>query len=105
MSQSSHEYGWTLSQNFAEKSKAARMDEVELFRALREALLATAPHFPVEEYHGAVSRVLFPACPPWTNEPARCELSDLCIIWFRKRPRPEARITFLQAKLSKAAHS
>lgn len=105
MSRRSEEYGVALAENFAQKSKTARLDEVDLFRALREAMLATTPHFLVEEYHGAVSRVLFPACPPWTNEPARCELSDLCIIWFRKRPRPEARITFLQAKLSKSAHS
>lgn len=101
----SHQFGIELAHNFAVKSKTAKFDEVELFRALREAILSTSPHFPVEEYHGAVSQVLFPARPPWTKIPARCELSDLCIIWFRRRPRPEARITFLQAKRSKETHT
>ena len=104
MSKKSHAYGLALLNNFAHASHTARLDEVELFRALRVAILATAPHFPVEEYHGAVSRVLFPACPPWTKQVAQCELSDLCIVWFRRKPRAAARITFLQAKLSKKQH-
>jgi hypothetical protein len=48
---------------------------------------------------------MFTAAPPWTKANARCELSDLCIVWFRNKPSPLARITFLQAKLSKSQHS
>ncbi|HUE41142.1 MAG TPA: hypothetical protein VMO75_04375, partial [Chthoniobacterales bacterium] len=62
------------------------------------------PKFPVDELHGNRSQVVFSAAPPWTKTIARCELSDLCIVWFRRRPEPRARITFLQAKLSKDRH-
>src|SRR5690606_9087573 len=87
-----------LQHGFSRAEDGGSFREVRLFRALRKAILATAPHYPVEEFHGARSQVVFSACPPWTKTVARCELADLCIVWFRRRPKPSARVTFLQAK-------
>ena len=99
------DYGQLLRKEFERLSCGSTFREIRLFRALRKAILATAPHYPVEEFHGARSQVVFPACPPWTKSVARCELADLCIVWFRRRPQPCARITFLQAKRSLNSHS
>jgi hypothetical protein len=100
-----HYFGLRLAQAFASKSKGRSFHEIKLFRALSSAIIATAPIFPVEEFHGSRSQVVFSSCLPWTKTVARCELSDLCIVWFRTRPRPEARITFLQAKRSPKLHT
>jgi hypothetical protein len=100
-----HSFGLRLAETFASESKRKSFHEIKLFRALRSAIIATAPMFPVEEFHGSRSQVVFSSCLPWTKTVARCELSDLCIIWFRTRPRPEARITFLQAKRSPKLHT
>lgn len=97
-------FGEMLRRGFSQAADGGSFREVRLFRALRKSIIATAPHYPVEEFHGARSQVVFSACPPWTKTVARCELSDLCIIWFRRRPKPSARVTFLQAKRSCSAH-
>ena len=104
MSPRSLHFGIELSQEFARLANSGRFNEIPLFRALRKAILSTAPHFLVAEFHGTQSRVTFDKCPPWTKGIARCELSDLCIVWFNKGSQPSARITFLQAKRSKAKH-
>lgn len=67
MTLKSMHYGMEFADQFAREANRVRFDEVLLFRALRKAILATSPCFPVEELHGARSRVVFPACPPWTR--------------------------------------
>jgi hypothetical protein len=98
-------YGQLVANKFTHDANGGAFRELRLFRALREAILSTKPRYPVEEFHGARSQVIFSACAPWTKSIARCELSDLCIVWFRKYPRPIARITFMQAKRSQHSHS
>jgi hypothetical protein len=98
-------FGELLRQEFSQAANGGSFREVRLFRAMQKAILATAPHYLVEEFHGARSQVVFPACPPWTKTVARCELADLCIVWFRRHPQPSARITFLQAKRSNSSYS
>lgn len=105
MSRSAQDYGVLLKQKFVRLANGGNGREVRLFRCLRKAILSTAPQFPVEEFHGARSQVVFPASPPWTKSVARCELADLCIVWFRRHPQPRARITFLQAKRSDQSHT
>lgn len=98
-------FGNSLKQEFIKLSTGVGLYEVPLFQCLQKAILATAPRYRVEEFHGNRAQVVFPACPPWTKPKARCELSDLCIVWFRCKPHPLARITFLQAKRSLRRHS
>lgn len=101
----SHQFGAALVEEFARHSRRKPFREIPLFRALHSSIVAAAPRFSVEELHGNRSQVLFPAFPPWTTPRGQCELSDLCVVWFRRKPQPEAKITFLQAKLSKSQHS
>src|SRR5450432_3830931 len=101
----SHQFGAALAIEFARRSRRKPLKEIPLFRALHSSIMAIAPRFPVEELHGNRSQVLFTATPPWTRRTGRCELSDLCVVWFRRKPQPEAKITFLQAKLSKSKHN
>lgn len=103
MSKTAEEFGAQLAEAFAQRT-TSRMGEVDLFRALRESILATASNFAIEELHGTKSHVEFAAKPPWTKPRAVCELADFCVVWFRCIPHPEARITFIQAKLSKRRH-
>ena len=100
-----YNYGQLLKDEFERRSNGGSFREVRLFRALRKAILATNSNYPVEEFHGTRSQVVFPACPTWTKTIARCELADLCVVWFRRHPQPSARITFLQAKRSTFLHS
>lgn len=99
------EFGHALQERFLQLSANTKPLEIPLFRHLQAALISTSRDFLVEEFHGNRSQVLFPATNPWTKSIACCELSDLCVIWFRERPVLEARVTFIQAKYSKRAHS
>jgi len=105
MSLTAKNYGALFARNFSQQANGGDGREVRLFRCLRKAILSTGPHFPVEEFHGNRAQVVFPASPPWTKTVARCELSDLCIVWFRVHPQPSARITFLQAKRSHLSYN
>lgn len=98
-------FGNLLQNNFYQASYGGSFREVRLFRALRKAILRTAPNYSVEELHGARSQVVFSSAPPWTKSVARCELADLCIVWFSPKPQPSARITFMQAKRSCSTHN
>ncbi len=100
----SKQYGDLLEKQFQSHSLGKRLGEVPLFQALQASIVSTAPRFPVEELHGRRSHVDFHA-QPWTRPSGRCELCDLCIVWFRRKPTPEGKITFLQAKLSKRPHA
>ncbi len=97
------DFGASLGCEFSRAANRGSFRETRLFSALRKAILATAPRFLVEEFHGTRSQVIFPTCPPWTKNVAQCELADLCIVWFCRRPQLSARITFLQAKRSDVA--
>jgi hypothetical protein len=99
-SPSAKTFGQRFAADFSRLADGKPFRELRLFRALQKALIAQADRFSIEEFHGSGSQVVFPAHQHWTKSAARCELSDLCIIWFRRRPVPVARITFLQAKIS-----
>lgn len=105
MSIASYRFGVQFAIHFAGESAKLRFFEVPLFRALIRALSSASKSVQVEELHGSRSQVLFPACPPWTHRIARCELADVCIIWFRLGRRPQVRITFMQAKRSMRSHT
>ena len=101
---SSH-FGCDFAERFSEESAKVRFFEVPLFRALVRSLSSASNGVQVEELHGSRSQVLFSACPPWTRRVARCELADVCIVWFRLGRRPQVRITFMQAKRSMHSHA
>ncbi|MDB6124783.1 MAG: hypothetical protein JWQ71_3776 [Pedosphaera sp.] len=104
MNPTSSEFGHNFAEIFSEESRKERFYEVPLFRALIRALSSASKTIQVEELHGQRSQVLFSARPPWTRRVGRCELADVCIIWFRIGRLPEVRITFMQAKRSMRPH-
>ncbi|MBX3745676.1 MAG: hypothetical protein KF833_10245 [Verrucomicrobiae bacterium] len=105
MSSRSDNFGFEFAERFSRESAKVRFFEVPLFRALVSSLSSVSNSVQVEELHGSRSQVLFSACPPWTRRIARCELADVCIIWFRLGRQPQVRITFMQAKRSNHSHA
>ncbi len=99
------DFGGDLDQAFNAEAKASPFSEVQLFRALIRAFGRLRSTFLVEEYHGPKHQVYFNGLGPWGRTPARCELCDVIFVAYRTRPTFEARLTFLQAKLSKEKHS
>lgn len=94
----------SLSAAFRQESATASFSEVQQFRALIRAFSLQRKKFYVEEYHGAKHQVYFNGVGAWARTPARCELCDVVFVAYRTSPAVEARITFLQAKLSKDKH-
>lgn len=97
-------FGQKLREEFSVRANAAAFKEIPQFRALQDAIQASSGPFAVEELHGTRSHVRFSGSFPWTVSPACCELSDMCIVWFKSAP-PQARMTLLQAKRSHKKHS
>lgn len=85
-------------------------NEIACFKNLETAINSVSCNITAEVYHGAKSFVDFhpvshPA-PNWLGRlPARCELADLLLISYRKRPAFELRIAFLQAKYDKKKYN
>ncbi|HHQ4691510.1 TPA: hypothetical protein ACSPZ4_002325 [Aeromonas veronii] len=82
---------------FNRKTKHLNGNEIPLFRALSDSLLATSSQFNIEEYHGTSNQVTFTGDSINARADARCELSDLLIIVFSEQTK-EVRLTYLQAK-------
>lgn len=100
-----HPINSQLGQLFANQTRGHRFGELACFRALMDAILNANNGANATEYHGRRSWVFFPGDHRWTDVPdERCELSDLCLVWYRTTPRIEGRVTFLQAKFSHDAH-
>ena len=90
----------SFSHNWTELSQKSPFLEIDLFRALNEALVNTSNQIRIEEFHGFNHQVVFAGKDKWSRKIGRCELSDLLIVVFSKKPQPYARMTFIQAKRS-----
>ena len=82
---------------FKKKTQNFNGNEIPLFRAMSDSLLATSSQFGIEEYHGTSNQVRFIGDNVNARINARCELSDLLIIVFSEQTK-EVRLTYLQAK-------
>lgn len=74
--------------------------EIDLFRALNDALVNTSSQIKIDEFHGFNHQVVFAGKDNWSRKIGRCEISDLLIVIFSRKPQPYARMTFIQAKRS-----
>lgn len=88
---------------FAANALPRSASEVQLFRALQDAIRSLGRRYVVEEYHGTKSQVSFTPSMLWRPGAGRCELADLLVITYQRRPVREARFTFLQCKRDRAA--
>lgn len=87
------------------ESSKVNFSEVQQFRALMKSFNSLDNDFRVEEFHGMKHQVVFNGEGSWGRASARCEISDLLIITYRKSPEFTARATLLQAKRSTDKHS
>lgn len=87
------------------ESEKSNFSEVQQFRALMRSFKALSQSFKIEEFHGMKHQVVFNGQGSWGRPAARCEISDLLIISYRKTPQFQARATLLQAKKSNEKHS
>ncbi|WP_457857596.1 hypothetical protein [Psychrobacter pulmonis] len=94
-----------LSKVWSVESSKSNFSEIQQFRALMRSFSSLKNNFKVEEFHGMKHQVIFNGEGSWGRAPARCEISDLLIISYRKHPTFQARATLLQAKKSNDKHS
>lgn len=87
------------------ESCKSNFSEIQQFRALMRSFSSLKNNFKVEEFHGMKHQVIFNGEGSWGRSPARCEISDLLIVSYRKYPTFQARATLLQAKKSNDKHS
>ena len=87
----------------AESSKS-KFSEIQQFRALMRSFHSLGSSFKIEEFHGMKHQVVFNGQGSWGRSSARCEISDLLIISYKKNPEFQARATLLQAKKSNDKH-
>ncbi|EKO3400343.1 hypothetical protein ACLK5F_004265 [Vibrio fluvialis] len=87
------------------ESQKANFSEVKQFRALMDSFASLKSNFKIEEFHGMKHQVVFNGGGKWGRKAARCEISDLLIVSYKKNPSFEARVTLLQAKRSLEKHS
>jgi hypothetical protein len=76
-------------------------NEIQLFRAMRSALVSLNGKFQVEEYHGLSHQVRFSGNGSYARTFARCELSDLMILTYSPNCG-HVRLTYLQVKFERA---
>lgn len=94
----------SLGSAWSKESRKAKFSEVQQFRALMKSFASLAGPFKVEEFHGMKHQVVFNGKGSWGRPSARCEISDLLIVAYRRKPRFQARATLLQAKKSNEKH-
>lgn len=94
-----------LSKVWSIESCKSNFSEIQQFRALMRSFSSLKNNFKVEEFHGMKHQVIFNGEGSWGRAPARCEISDLLIVSYRKHPTFQARATLLQAKKSNDKHS
>jgi hypothetical protein len=98
------DFGHQLQAYWEVESSKSLFSEIQQFRALMRSFSLLGKNFAIEEFHGTKHQVIFNGEGSWKRIPARCEISDLVIVCYRKKPTFEARITFLQAKKSNDLH-
>ncbi len=89
---------------FDAESRISDFTEVEQFRALMRAFGSLNPSFYVEEFHGFKRQIYFNTAHTWLRPQARCELCDVLIVAYSMIGGTAARMTLLQAKLSRDTH-
>ena len=94
-----------LENAWSTESSKSNFSEVQQFRALIISFGSLSHPFKVEEFHGMKHQVVFNGQGSWGRPSARCEISDLLIVSYRKNPEFEARATLLQAKKSNEKHT
>ncbi|WP_417437787.1 hypothetical protein [Idiomarina sp.] len=94
-----------LAKAWSRESSQSNFSEVQQFRALMRSFGSLKKPFKIEEFHGMKHQVVFNGKGSWGRPSARCEISDLLIISYRKSPEFQARATLLQAKKSNEKHS
>ena len=87
------------------ESSRANFSEVQQFKALMRSFASLRGPFKIEEFHGMKHQVVFNGQGSWGRPSARCEISDLLIVSYRKHPEFQARATLLQAKKSNEKHT
>lgn len=93
-----------LEMAWRKESTKSIFSEVQQFRALMRSFSSLSQPFKIEEFHGMKHQVVFNGQGSWGRPSARCEISDLLIISYRKTPQFQARATLLQAKKSNEKH-
>ena len=91
-------FGRDLSRAFAKQAAGLGMGEVPLFRALTGAVHHLSKSYHVEEFHGGRRQVTFASGHKIPGRTPRCELADLLVVAFRRKPRRSCRMSFLQMK-------
>ncbi|MDN3638179.1 hypothetical protein QWY82_05065 [Simiduia curdlanivorans] len=86
------------------ESSKSNFSEVQQFRALMRSFATLRGPFKIEEFHGMKHQVVFNGTGSWGRPSARCEISDLLIVSYKKNPEFQARVTLLQAKKSNEKH-
>lgn len=94
-----------LAKAWGRESSKSNFSEVQQFRALMRSFGSLRQPFKIEEFHGMKHQVVFNGKGSWGRPSARCEISDLLIISYKKNPDFQARATLLQAKKSNEKHS
>ncbi len=94
-----------LAKAWSTESSRANFSEVQQFKALMRSFASLRGPFKIEEFHGMKHQVIFNGRGSWGRPSARCEISDLLIVSYRKNPEFQARVTLLQAKKSNEKHN
>lgn len=89
---------------FDAESGTSDFTEVDQFRAMMRAFGSLSPSFYVEEFHGFKRQIYFDTTHAWLRPRARCELCDVLIVAYSTTGGIAARMTLLQAKLSRDTH-
>ena len=105
MTASSVAFAKQLQSAFAYESGRSAFTEVDQFRALIRAFSGLKPHFFLEEFHGFKRQVYFDTSHSWQRPRARCELCDVLFVVYSTNGGFGARVTLLQAKLSRETHA
>lgn len=93
-----------LARAWSAESSKSNFSEVQQFRALMRSFASLRGPFKIEEFHGMKHQVVFNGKGSWGRPSARCEISDLLIVTYKKNPEFQARVTLLQAKKSNEKH-
>lgn len=97
-------FATALEMAWRSESEKSNFSEVQQFRALMRSFSSLSLPFKIEEFHGMKYQVVFNGQGSWGRPSARCEISDLLVISYRKSPQFQARATLLQAKKSNEKH-
>jgi hypothetical protein len=102
---SNEAFAYQLRAAWQKESEKSPFSEVQQFRALMRSFSSLKKDFALEEFHGTKHQVIFNGIGSWGRVPARCEISDLLIVSYKRNPTFKARLTLLQVKKSDEKHN